>query len=53
VFNAPAPCFIASSLLTLYEFLQKSPYNIAKLYDTYVKAKMTKFLGFAMEITEM
>jgi hypothetical protein len=33
--------------------MQKSPYNSAELSDTYVKAKQTKFFGFAMEIAEI
>jgi hypothetical protein len=31
--------------------MQKLPLNRAKLSNTYVKAKMTMFFGFAMEIT--
>jgi hypothetical protein len=37
--------FIASSLSTLYKFMQKSPLNSAGLLNTYVKAKTTKFFG--------
>jgi hypothetical protein len=43
---------LASSLSTLCEFMQKTPYNSAELSDTFVKPKMAKFLGFAMEIIE-
>jgi hypothetical protein len=45
--------FIASSLSTLYEFMQKSLLNNPGLLDPYVKAKTTKFIGFATEITEI
>jgi hypothetical protein len=39
-------------LCRLREFMQKKSYNSAELSDTFVKAKMTKFFGFAMEIME-
>ncbi len=52
-FNASPPNFIASSLLTLCEFMQKSSFNSAELSDTYVKAKTMKFLGFVTENTEI
>ncbi len=43
--------FITSSLSTLYKFMQKSLLNNPGLLDPYVKAKTTKFVSFAMEIT--
>jgi hypothetical protein len=43
---------LASLLPTLYGLMQKSPCNSAKLHDTYVKAKTTKYFSFAMEIME-
>jgi hypothetical protein len=45
--------FIASSLSTICEFLQKSSFNSAELSDTYVKAKTTKFFGFVTENMEI
>jgi hypothetical protein len=44
---------LASSLSTLCEFMQKSSFNSVELFDTYVKAKMTKFSGFVAENTEI
>ncbi len=44
---------LASSLSTLYKFMQKSSFNSSGLLDTYVKAKTTKFFGLATEITKM
>jgi hypothetical protein len=49
-FNTSSPRFIASSLSTLYKFMQKSPLINPGLLDQYVKAKTTKFIGFAMKI---
>jgi hypothetical protein len=51
-------CFIASlhhciAGNTMLIHGQKSPYNSAKLSNTSVKAKMTKFFGFDMQIMEM
>jgi hypothetical protein len=43
---------LASLQSTLFEFMQKSPYNSAELTSTYVKAKLTKFFGFATENME-
>jgi hypothetical protein len=45
--------FVASSLSTLCEVMQKSSFNSAELSATYVKAKTTKFFGFVMENTEI
>jgi hypothetical protein len=45
--------FIASSLSTLCEFMQKSSFNSAELSDTYVKATKTKFFDFVTENTEI
>jgi hypothetical protein len=45
--------FMASSLSTLFKFMQKSPLNSPGLLNTYLKAETTKFFGFAMEITEI
>ncbi len=45
--------FIASSLSTLCEVMQKSSFNSAELSDTYVKAKTTKFFDFVTENTEI
>jgi hypothetical protein len=39
-------CFIAVNTMLI---IQKSPYNSTKLSDTHVKAKTTKFFGFATE----
>jgi hypothetical protein len=44
---------LASSLSTLFEVRQKSSFNSAKLFATYVKAKMTKFFRFVTENTEI
>jgi hypothetical protein len=47
-------CFIASSLSTLYKFMQKLPLkNSAGLLDTFVKVKTMKFFGLATEITKI
>jgi hypothetical protein len=43
MFNASSPRFIASSLSTLYKFIQKSPLNSPELQDTYVKAWWQRF----------
>jgi hypothetical protein len=32
--------------------MPKSPYNNTRISNTYVKAKMTKYFGFAAEIKE-
>jgi hypothetical protein len=45
--------FIASSLSTLFEVMQKSLLNSAELSATYVTAKMTKFFRFVTENTEI
>jgi hypothetical protein len=45
--------FIASSLSTLFEVMQKLSFNSAELSATYVKAKMTKFFRFVTENTEI
>jgi hypothetical protein len=49
---AVSPLFI-NSLSTLHEVMQKSSYNSAELFNTYVKAKTTKFFSFATEIKEI
>jgi hypothetical protein len=50
LFNASLPCFIIVNTIWIYAEISLKQH---RTFDTYVKAKMTKFFSFASEITEI